>query len=136
MAKLVASRTLTEVDATWNATLIRGDVAEKVARLKERPGKNILTWGTGELDRTLVQHGLVDEFHFDRHGGWASPLRPTWCPPKRTCASPMPPSASSRPRARSSARSPDDGERVAAHLEGPRLSSGTNPPDANSELTA
>lgn len=60
--KYVASRTLRET--TWNATLISGDVAEVVARLKEQPGKDILKWGTGELDRTLVAHGLVDEFHF------------------------------------------------------------------------
>jgi dihydrofolate reductase len=39
-------------------------VAEEVAKLKEQPGDNILKWGTGELDRTLVEHGLVDEFHF------------------------------------------------------------------------
>jgi len=40
------------------------DVAEEVAKLKEQPGKNILKYGTGELDKTLVEHGLVDEFHF------------------------------------------------------------------------
>jgi dihydrofolate reductase len=62
MPKYVASRTLTET--TWNATLIKGDVAEEVARLKEQPGRNIVKSGTGELDRTLVEHGLVDEFHF------------------------------------------------------------------------
>ena len=62
MPKYVASRTLTET--TWNATLIKGDVAEEVAKLKEQPGENIVKWGTGELDRTLVEHGLVDEFHF------------------------------------------------------------------------
>ncbi|GAA0708044.1 dihydrofolate reductase family protein [Dactylosporangium roseum] len=62
MPKYVASRTLTET--TWNATLIKGDVAEEVAKLKEQPGGNILKYGTGELDRTLVEHGLVDEFHF------------------------------------------------------------------------
>jgi dihydrofolate reductase len=62
MPKYVASRTLT--GTTWNATLLRGDVAEEVAKLKEQPGRDILKWGTGELDRTLVEHGLVDEFHF------------------------------------------------------------------------
>ncbi|NRQ32546.1 hypothetical protein HII36_11945 [Nonomuraea sp. NN258] len=63
LPKYVASRTLTEATA-WNATLLKGDVAEEVAQLKEQPGKNILKWGTGELDRTLVEHGLIDEFHF------------------------------------------------------------------------
>jgi dihydrofolate reductase len=63
MKKYVASRTLTEV--TWNnSVLLEGDVAEEVAKLKEEPGGNILKSGTGELDRTLVEHGLVDEFHF------------------------------------------------------------------------
>jgi dihydrofolate reductase len=62
MPKYVASRTLTET--TWNTTLIEGDVAEGVARLKEQPGGTIVKYGTGELDRTLVEHGLVDEFHF------------------------------------------------------------------------
>src|ERR1700754_1871532 len=36
LPKHVASRTLTE--ATWNATIIEGDVAKEVARLKELPG--------------------------------------------------------------------------------------------------
>jgi dihydrofolate reductase len=62
MPKYVASRTLTEVK--WNATLLQGDVAEAVAKVKEQPGKNIIKFGTGELDKTLVEHGLVDEFHF------------------------------------------------------------------------
>jgi dihydrofolate reductase len=62
LPKYVASRTLTQT--TWNATLIRGDVPEEVAKLKAQPGKPLLRWGTGELDRTLVEHGLIDEFHF------------------------------------------------------------------------
>lgn len=62
MPKYVASRTLKQ--ATWNATIIEGDVAKEVARLKEQPGRNILKYGTGELDRTLLEHRLVDEYHF------------------------------------------------------------------------
>ncbi len=67
MPKHVASRTLT--DATWNAEVIRGDVAEAVAELKARPGANILKFGTGELDRTLIEHGLLDELHL-----WVFPV--------------------------------------------------------------
>ena len=63
LPKHVASRTL-EGPLKWNATLIAGDVAEEVARLKQQPGQNILKYGTGELDRTLMQHDLIDEFHF------------------------------------------------------------------------
>lgn len=62
MPKHVASTTLQET--TWNATLIEGDVAEEVAKLKQRSGENILKFGTGKLDRTPMEHGLVDEFHF------------------------------------------------------------------------
>jgi dihydrofolate reductase len=62
MPKYVASHTLTE--ATWNSTVITGDVAEEVRRLKDQPGQSILKYGTGELDRTLMEHNLVDEFHF------------------------------------------------------------------------
>jgi dihydrofolate reductase len=64
MPKYVASRTLQPADMKWNATLVQGDVAGEVARLKERPGQSILKYGTGELDRTLMAHNLVDEFHF------------------------------------------------------------------------
>jgi dihydrofolate reductase len=62
LPKYVASNTLKE--ATWNATILEGDVAGEVAKLKQEPGENILKYGTGELDRTLMEHNLVDEFHF------------------------------------------------------------------------
>jgi dihydrofolate reductase len=58
--KYVASTTLTEVG--WNATLLGADVAGEVAALKRQPGHYLLKYGTGPLDRTLVAHGLVDEF--------------------------------------------------------------------------
>ena len=61
MPKYVASRTLQE--ATWNATVIQGDVAEEVERLKREPGEDILKFGTGELDRPLLTNGLIDELH-------------------------------------------------------------------------
>jgi len=61
LPKHVASRTLTEAD--WNATVLGTDVAAEVARLKERPGLDILKYGTGELDRTLLEHDLLDELH-------------------------------------------------------------------------
>jgi len=67
MPKYVASRTLTE--ATWNASILEGNVAEAVAELKAEPGDDLLKFGTGELDRTLIANGLVDEFHF-----WVFPV--------------------------------------------------------------
>lgn len=62
MPKFVASRTLANLN--WNATLVDGDVAEAVAVLKRRPGKNIIKYGTSNLDQTLIQHKLIDEFQF------------------------------------------------------------------------
>jgi dihydrofolate reductase len=65
--KHVASTTLREV--TWNATLIDGDVAEYVRVLKQRDGGSILKYGTGPLDRLLLEHQLIDEFRF-----WLCPV--------------------------------------------------------------
>jgi len=59
--KYVASTTLTE--PTWNATVIEGDVAAFVADLKSRAGGDILKYGNGSLDVTLMNHRLIDEFH-------------------------------------------------------------------------
>src|SRR6476661_8597444 len=60
MPKYVASRTLKE-PLQWNATLIKGDVAEEIRKLKQAPGKSLLQYGVGELTHTMLKHGLVDE---------------------------------------------------------------------------
>lgn len=60
LPKYVVSTTLNEV--TWNNShLIRGNVAEEVARMKQDPGQNILIYGAGPVAHTLLQHGLIDE---------------------------------------------------------------------------
>jgi dihydrofolate reductase len=68
LAKYVASTTL-KAPLTWNATLIDGDVAQEVARLKQEPGQDIVMYGCGRLARTLLEHGLMDEFRF-----WVYPV--------------------------------------------------------------
>jgi dihydrofolate reductase len=60
--KHVASTTLTEPLAWENSTLLEGDVAEAVAALKQEDGPYLLVIGSTELVRTLIEHGLVDEF--------------------------------------------------------------------------
>lgn len=60
MPKYVVSRTLKEPLA-WNATLINGDVAEEIRKLKQEPGKSLLQYGVGELTHTMLKQGLVDE---------------------------------------------------------------------------
>ena len=61
LPKYVASRTLETV--SWQgAELLRGDVPEQVARLKERPGRELQVHGSGDLLQTLMAHDLVDEY--------------------------------------------------------------------------
>jgi dihydrofolate reductase len=59
--KYVASRTLDKVE--WNnSILLKDDVAEEVAKLKEEEGPEIQVHGSGDLIQTLMQHDLVDEY--------------------------------------------------------------------------
>lgn len=60
--KFVVSRTLQS--AAWNAAVINGDVVSVITDLKRQPGQSILKYGTGPLDRLLLEHRLVDEYHF------------------------------------------------------------------------
>ncbi len=60
--KHVVSTTLEEPLEWNNSTLVKGDVAEEVSRLKDQPGKDILVFGSGDLVNTLMQHDLVDEY--------------------------------------------------------------------------
>ena len=60
--KYVASTTLAEPLPWSNSTLLKGDVAEAVARLKEQPEQNLGILGSGALIQTLIRHNLIDEF--------------------------------------------------------------------------
>jgi len=64
LPKYVASRTLPPGEAEWNATVLAGEVPEAVAAAKEQPGESIVKYGTGEFSQTLLEHKLVDEYHF------------------------------------------------------------------------
>jgi len=59
--KVVASRKLDTVH--WNASLIRGDLAEAVQRLKQERG-DVLIFGSPGLGSALTQADLIDEHHF------------------------------------------------------------------------
>jgi dihydrofolate reductase len=59
MPKYVASRSLDVV--TWNATLLGPDIVTAIQDLKAQPGKDLIKYGTGRLDATLLGAGLVDE---------------------------------------------------------------------------
>lgn len=60
--KYVVSTTLDK--AEWNnSTLIRKNVPEEVAKLKQQPGSGIISvTGSGKLAQTLMKDNLVDEY--------------------------------------------------------------------------
>ena len=60
--KHLASTTLKEPLEWNNSTLIEGDVAEGVSKLKQQDGKDILIFGSGALVNTLTKHDLIDEY--------------------------------------------------------------------------
>jgi len=61
LRKVVVSRKLKSVD--WeNSQLLKGDIAEELRKLKQQPGKNIAIFGSSDLARVLMQHGLIDEY--------------------------------------------------------------------------
>ncbi|MGQ0840996.1 dihydrofolate reductase family protein [Actinokineospora sp.] len=67
MPKHVATRTLT--DLTWNATRLADDTAQAITALKNQQGGDLLKFGTGELDQTLLGSRLLDELHL-----WVFPV--------------------------------------------------------------
>jgi len=49
----------------WRMAAIRvfnGEVAEKVAKIKQQQGPDLHVWGSGNLIQTLIKHDLVDVF--------------------------------------------------------------------------
>jgi dihydrofolate reductase len=65
--KYVVSTTLEEPLEWNNSTLINGDVAEEIAKLKQQPGKDISVTGSGTLVRSLLEDGLLDELRLMVH---------------------------------------------------------------------
>jgi dihydrofolate reductase len=61
MPKFVVSKTLDKPE--WsNTTVISGDVANEVARLKDQFANDIVVHGSPTLVNTLKEHDLVDEY--------------------------------------------------------------------------
>jgi dihydrofolate reductase len=59
--KIVFSRTLDK--ATWNnTTVIRGDMATAVRKLKSEPGGGLVILGSGRIVAQLTEAGLIDEY--------------------------------------------------------------------------
>ncbi len=62
MQKYVVSTTLHEPLPWMNSTLLTGDIAEAVGRLRKAPGKDIVIFGSGVLVQSLMQRNLVDRY--------------------------------------------------------------------------
>jgi dihydrofolate reductase len=60
--KYVASRSMTEPLPWDNSILLSGDVAERVAELKQQRDGTLTMFGSGELIGTLIAADLIDEY--------------------------------------------------------------------------
>ncbi len=59
--KYIASNTRTS--SKWlPSVFLNGDIAEKVAKIKQQQGPDLHVWGSGILVQTLMKHDLVDAF--------------------------------------------------------------------------
>lgn len=59
--KYVASTTRTS--SKWQPTLfLDGDIAAKVAQIKQQPGPDLHVWGSGNLIQTLIRYDVIDTF--------------------------------------------------------------------------
>ncbi len=60
----------TPMKLSWkNSTLITGDVAAKIKKLKEKDGPDLWVWGSGNLIQTLLTNHLIDTMHV-----WTFPI--------------------------------------------------------------
>ena len=59
--KYIASNTLTSGE--WQPSVfLSGDIAGKIAKIKQQQGPDLHVWGSGNLIQTLIKHDLVDVF--------------------------------------------------------------------------
>jgi dihydrofolate reductase len=62
--KLVFSRTLEQV--TWaNPRIVRDNIPDEIARLKQQSGKHLLMIGSTKTAHTFTQLGLIDEYRLN-----------------------------------------------------------------------
>ena len=62
--KIVFSEKLDNVE--WhNTRLIKGNIPQEILKLKQRPGKNLMIFGSPRLTHSFMQWGLVDEYRIN-----------------------------------------------------------------------
>ena len=59
--KIVLSKTMTEVSSN-NTTIVSGNIANKIIRIKEKEGKDILIFGSPATNQSVIQLDLVDSY--------------------------------------------------------------------------
>lgn len=61
LSKIVFSKTLDKTE--WNnSRIVKGDLAQEIAKLKGQPGKDMVVFGSGQITSALAQLGLIDEY--------------------------------------------------------------------------
>lgn len=61
LPKYVVSRSLEKVE--WNnSSLLKGETATAIKKLKDGPGRTIQTWGSTEILQIILENNLADEF--------------------------------------------------------------------------
>lgn len=59
--KVVFSRTME--NATWNnTTLVKGDIAEQIRKMKKESGEGMVIMGSGSIIAQLAPEGVIDEY--------------------------------------------------------------------------
>ena len=59
--KYIASNTISSHE--WQPSVfLAGDIAQKVAQIKQQQGPDLHVWGSGNLLQTLMKHDLIDAF--------------------------------------------------------------------------
>jgi dihydrofolate reductase len=61
LPKVVFSKTITE--SLWENTVIADDLVTEIKKLKETDGGDIITYGGAGVAASLIQAGLVDDYH-------------------------------------------------------------------------
>lgn len=61
VSKIVLSKTMSEKGLD-NTTVISGQLADNINKIKKQDGKNILIFGSPSASHSLLRQGLIDEF--------------------------------------------------------------------------
>src|SRR6266581_1707705 len=67
MPKYVVTSTLKKLDWSGSQIVKGDDVAEEVRKLKQKPGRDLLLAGSGQLFNALMKENLIDLYRFMVH---------------------------------------------------------------------